>query len=395
MRRPTFRIMWLAAVTSNIGTWMHGVGAGWFMTSLSPTPLMVALVQAAATLPAVFLALPAGALADILDRRKFLIVTQIWMVVVALALGVLTLLDAVTSWRLLAFTLALGCGGAMMLPAWAAITPELVPRRELPSAVVLNSVGVNVAKAAGPAMAGVLIVAGGPATVFMLNALSFFGVVWALVLWRRQPEFERMPGERLLPAIRAGVVYVLQAPAIKAVMIRGAAFFTFASASLALLPLVAQQELGRGPEVYGILLASVGVGAIAGAGALPALHRKVSFDALAAGGTVLYAVALIALALVHDVRVLGAAMMLSGAAWIGVFSTLQVVAQLSLPGWVRARGLSVVLMVIMGSMAGGSAVWGQLAALTSIPAALITAGLGSLVAIVVTRNARLSGHEPG
>lgn len=387
--------MWLAAVTSNIGTWMHGVGAGWFMTSLSPTPLMVALVQAAATLPAVFLALPAGAMADILDRRKFLIVTQIWMLVVALALGVLTIFGAVTSWKLLAFTLALGCGGAMMLPAWAAITPELVPRRELPSAVVLNSVGVNVAKAAGPAMAGVLIVAGGPATVFLLNALSFLGVVWALVLWRRQPEVERMPGERLLPAIRAGVVYVLHAPAIKAVMIRGAAFFTFASASLALLPLVAQQELGQGPEIYGILLACVGVGAIAGAGALPALHRNVSFDALAAGGTALYAVALIALALVHDVWVLGAAMMLSGAAWIGVFSTLQVVAQLSLPGWVRARGLSVVLMVIMGSMAVGSAVWGQLAALTSIPAALITAGLGSLAAIVVTRNARLSGHISG
>lgn len=385
--------MWLAAVASNIGTWMHGVGAGWFMTSLSPTPLMVALVQAAATLPAVFLALPAGALADIFDRRKFLIVTQIWMVAVALALGVLTLLGAVTSWRLLAFTLALGCGGAMMLPAWAAITPELVPRRELPSAVVLNSVGVNVAKAAGPAMAGVLIVAGGPATVFLLNALSFLGVVWALVLWRRRPEVERMPGERLLPAIRAGVVYVLQAPAIKAVMIRGAAFFTFASASLALLPLVAQQELGRGPEIYGILLACVGVGAIAGAVALPGLHRNVSFDALAAGGTALYAVALIALALVHDVWVLGAAMMLSGAAWIGVFSTLQVVAQLSLPGWVRGRGLSVVLMVIMGSMAAGSALWGQLAALTTIPTALISAGLGSLVAIVATRNARLSGHE--
>ncbi len=385
--------MWLAAVTSNVGTWMHGVGAGWFMTSLAPTPLMVALVQAAATLPMVFLALPAGALADILDRRKFLIVSQIWMVAVAFTLGVLTILDAVTSWRLLAFTLALGCGGAMMLPAWAAITPELVPRRELPSAVVLNSVGVNVAKAAGPAMAGVLIVAGGPATVFMLNALSFLGVVWALVLWRRQPEFERVPGERLVPAIRAGVAYVLHAPAIKAVMIRGAAFFTFASASLALLPLVAQQQLGRGPEIYGILLACVGVGAIAGAGALPALHRKVSFDALAAGGTALYAVALIALALVHDIWVLGAAMMLSGAAWLGVFSTLQVVAQLSLPGWVRARGLSVVLMVIMGSMAAGSALWGQLAALTSIPAALITAGLGSLVAIVATRNARLSGHE--
>ena len=393
--RPVFRMMWIAGVVSNIGSWMQATGAAWFMTSLSPSPLMVALVQAATTIPSVLFALPAGALADMLDLRKYLIGTQLFMVAAAFLLGATTFLGVVTAWTLLAYTFALGLGTAMMLPGWVAITPELVPRSELPSGVVLNSVGVNVAKTVGPAFAGALIAVAGPGAVFMLNALSFVGVVWALVLWRRRPDHSRLSGERLVPAMRAGVRYVLHAPAMRAVVIRGIAFFVFASAIWALLPLVARQELGRGPEIYGSLLASMGIGSVFGGLLLPLVRRKISYDRLMAGGTVIYALGLLALALIRNIYVLSAALFVAGMAWIAVFATLQVVAQLALPGWVRARGLAIVLMVIMGSLAGGSVVWGQIAVLTTIPTALIIAAIGAVAGIAATWTVRIGDLDAG
>lgn len=393
LRRPLFRSLWIATVVSNTGTWMHDVGAGWLMTTLAPTPLMVALVQAATTLPIVLLALPAGALADIVDRRRYLIFTQVWRMTAAVLLGVLTLAGITTAWSLLALTFVLGIGAALMMPAWAATIPELVPRSELQSAIVLNSMSINVSRAIGPALAGLIIAATGPSAVFLLNAVTFLGVIGVLLRWQPQPRETGLPAERFFGALRAGMRYTLHAPALQAVLIRAGAFFLFASASWALLPLIVRQELDGGPGTYGLLVACIGAGAVMGALVLPRLRARLSRDVLVAGATILYAGAILALAYVREIYVLCIAMLASGAAWLTVLSSLQVAAQTALPAWVRARGLAVYMMVFMGGMAGGSVLWGQIAEITGIPLALTAAAACALLGIAATWMFPIGVHD--
>ncbi len=394
LRQPLFRALWIAAVVSNIGTWMHDVGAGWLMTSLSPSPVMVSLVQAATTLPAMLLSLPGGALADILDRRRLLIGAQLWMLLMAGLLGVLTVTGITTAWGLLAFTFALGCGTALTLPAWSAIVPELVPRAQLHGAIALNSMGFNVARAIGPALAGLIVAATGPGSVFLLNAVSFLGIVIVLLRWRRQPRESTLPAERFFSAVRIGLRYARHAPQLQMVLLRGGAFFLFASALWALLPLVVRRELGAGPEVYGGLTTCIGIGAVASALLLPRLRSRLTRDALLRIATLLYAVALLALATIQNIYLLGIAMLFSGAAWLTIMSSLMVTAQLALPEWVRARGLGLFMVMFMASLAGGSALWGQVAKLAGIPAALTLAALGALISLLLTWRLRLGGGEP-
>ena len=274
LKHRLFRFVWLATVVSNIGTWMQDVGVGWLMTTLAPAPIMVALVQTATTLPVVLLVLPAGALADIVDRRRYLIAVQVWMLVVSATLGALTFAGITGPWLLLAFTFALGLGTALMMPAWAAITPELVPKADLQAAIALNSVGVNLSRAVGPAIAGVIVSAVGSWAVFMLNALSYVGVLAVLVWWKPEERVQKLPVEHFAGAFRAGLRYAWHAPALKAVLVRSAAFFIFAAATWALFPLIVRQELGRGAEIYGALLACIGVGAVSGALFLPKLRSR-------------------------------------------------------------------------------------------------------------------------
>ena len=379
-----FRALWLATIASNIGTWMHDIGAGWLMTSLSPTPVMVALVQTATTLPILFLALPAGALADIVDRRRYLLVVQVWLAGVAALLAGLTLMGAMTAWILVALTFAMGIGAAMMMPAWAAVTPEIVPRAELQSAIALNSMGMNVARAIGPAIAGVIVSAVGTGVVFALNAVSFLGVMAVLFTWRRKTSATTLPAERLFSALRTGYRFALHHGPLQDAVIRGIGFFVFASAPWALLPLVARDLIGGGPQTFGILVAAIGAGAVLGALVLPRLRKNVSRDMLVAGATALYAVAMLALACLTHLPALVTAMLFSGMAWIAVLSSLQVAAQLALPDWVRSRGLAVFMAAFMGSMALGSLMWGNLAQQTSIATALIIAAAGAVLAIRLT-----------
>ena len=386
-------MLWIASVVSNIGTWMHEVGAGWLMTSLSPTPLMVAMVQAATSAPVFLLALPAGALADIVDRRRYLIAAQLWMLAVAGTLGVLTLAGITTAPILLVFTFALGIGTAMMMPAWGAITPELVQRAELPAAIGLNTIGMNVSRSVGPALAGLIVAAAGSGVVFILNALSFLAVISALLIWKREPKTSELPAERVVGAIRAGLRYARHSPELRAVLTRGAAFFVFASASWALLPLIVRQELHRGPSTFGLFLACLGVGAICGALLLPRLLARLSRDKIVAGATVLYAVAMLALAHSGNVIAAGTAMLVTGVAWICVVSSLMTAAQTALPGWVRARGLALFWVVFMGGMASGSAIWGQVASWIGIPYALTASAFGALLGIAATRRFHIGRHD--
>lgn len=392
-RIPVFRMLWAATLVSNIGTWMHDIGASWLMTTLSPTPVMVALVQTATTLPIFLLAMPAGALADIVDRRSYLIVVQLWLALVAMLLGFITLTGIISAWTLIALTFAMGIGTAMMMPAWAAITPELVPRNELQSAIALNSLGINMARTMGPALAGIIISFAGTGAVFVLNAFSYFLVIFALMRWRRKAPISELPSERFFSALRSGFRFARHAPDLQAAIIRGFGFFLFASASWALLPLLVKRLENGGPQTFGILMASIGAGAVIGALLLPKLREKISRDLLVALATIAYALTMFALAIVEQLIFLCLAMGVSGIAWIAVLSSLQIAAQMALPNWVRSRGLAIFMAIFMGAMATGSLLWGKVADMTSIPNALMTAAVGAVVTTLLTWRWHIGGIE--
>jgi MFS family permease len=361
LQRAVFRAVWIAAITSNIGTWMQSVGAAWLMTSLTPSPLLVALMQTATSLPVFLLGLPAGALADVVDRRKLLLFTESWMLLTALVLGVLTLTGLMSAWTLLALTFLMGLGAALDAPAWQAIIPDLVERQELPAAVALNATGFNVARAVGPALGGLVVAAAGPAAVFLLNAASFLAVLTAIYRWRRAHVPSDVPPEDMLGAAAAGLRYVRHAPALQVVLVRIGVFSLGASALWALLPVVARRELGLDATGYGIILGSLGFGAVSAAMLLPRLRRALSVDRLTAAATLVFAGATLALAYLRFVPLLVVCMMAGGVAWLAMMSSLSVAVQTAAPAWVRARALGMYLLVFQGLMATGSFAWGALA----------------------------------
>jgi MFS family permease len=376
---PLFRAIWLAAVASNVGTWMHNVGADWLMTSLAPSPVMVALTQTAENAPLFLLALPAGALADIVDRRRLLIYTQAWMLLSAISLAVLTLLGLTTPWVLLILIFSLGLGAALNAPAWQAIIPELVPRSELPAAVALNSVAFNIARAVGPALGGLVVAAIGSWAVFFLNSLSFVGIMFVLYRWQREPVESISPTERIVGAIKAGVRYVRFDPALRAVLIRTGVYVSCASALWAMMPLVARKQLGLGAGAYGILLGGLGAGAILGAVILPAIRRRMQVNVVVIAGTIVFAAVTATLATVRIFPLLCVAMICGGVAWMALMSSFNVIVQTIVPGWVRARVLATYMLVFFGGMAIGSAMWGTIASRIGVSETLLCAA-GALIA---------------
>lgn len=394
LRHSVFRALWLATLASNLGTWLQNVGASWMMTTLTPSNTMVALVQAATSLPMFFLSLPAGALADVLDRRKILLVTQAWMTVTATALGLMTLAGQASPVMLLVFTFLLGLGAAVNQPAWQAMIPELVPREDLPGAISLGSVGFNIARAAGPALGGLIVAAAGPAANFLLNAASFLGVLGVLYWWRRPSvSVSALPAERIWGAMSAGLRYVRHAPEVIAVIVRGSAFVLCSSALWALLPVVARVDLGQGPAGYGLMLAALGAGAVAGALALPRLNRQGSTDLLVAVATLVFAGATAALGWVRIFWILLAALLLAGGAWVSLLASLNVAIQTIVPSWVRARALSVYMLVFFGSLALGSALWGAVGDRLGTSPALLIAAAGQVVGLLATLRYHLRSGE--
>lgn len=381
---PVFRALWIATVVSNIGTWMHDVGAGWLMTSLSADPLMVALVQAATTLPMFALALPAGALADIVDRRKLLIGAQLFGLVATAILALTTFGGITTAWVLLALTAAIAVGAALSAPTFQAIVPELVPGKALQQAVALNSLGVNIARAIGPALGGVIIAAAGTGAVFALNAVSVLGVIAVLVRWRRDVPQRHLPAEHFLGAMRAGVRYALQAPGLQTVLIRSIGFFLFASGLWALLPVIARRDLGLGPAGYGGLLTFMGLGAIAGALLMPRIRGRLGANRTTVAASLLLAAAMAGLSLAGSFLAAAAALTAGGFAWIAMMASLNGGAQASSPAWVKARALALYLLVFQGSMTAGSTLWGATASRIGVPATLLlTAALLVLTTLVL------------
>ncbi|MDH7799050.1 MULTISPECIES: MFS transporter [unclassified Beijerinckia] len=381
-----FTILWTATVVSNIGTWMQSATAGWLMANLDPDPLVVALVQVAASLPMFIFALPAGALADIIDRRRLLISVQILIALLVSLFGLLVWLDRVTPQLLLVFTFLTGAAAALIAPAWQSIVPQLVPRQELQPAVALNSVGINVSRAIGPALAGLIIAEWGMAAPFWINAVTTLGVIGALIWWHPSADTgPRLPPEHFGGAIRAGLRHVRYNPHLRATAIRAASFFVFASAYWALLPLVARHQIRGGPELYGVLLGAIGVGAVGGAFLLPRLKRWLGADRLVMAGTVGTALAMALFGLARHPATALVASLVAGISWIAVLATLNVSAQLALPAWVRGRGLAVFVTVMFGALTLGSAIWGHVAVVIGLPATHMVAAFAALVSVPLLR----------
>jgi MFS family permease len=389
LHNSVFRALWIATVVSNIGSWMQDVGESWLMTSLTPSPVLVALVETAGSLPVVLVALPAGALADIVDRRRLLLVMQIWMFVTAVAMGILALMGQVTPGRLLWLTFLLGIGSAVSNPVWQAITPELVSQSDLPAAITLSAAGVNIARAIGPALGGFIVAASGPWAVFLLNAASFIGIMVVVYRWKPAPRKSKLPSEDIIGAMRAGTRYLRHSPELQTVLIRSGVFVICASGLWALLPQQARRHLGLGSFGYGLLLGCIGFGALVGAWLLPKLRERLSTSQLVAAGSVVFALATMSLGYVHSFAVLAITLAWGGVAWIGVLASLNVSAQTVTPSWVRARVMAVYLLVFMGGLAAGSAVWGFVAARFGVSAALIIAAIGLVVGPLVTWRFRL------
>jgi MFS family permease len=393
LRRSLFLWLWIAAVASNIGTWMQNVGAEWLMTSVAPSPMMVALMQTAEMTPLFLLALPAGALADVVDRRRLLLFTQGWMLLAAVTLAGLTLAGLTGAWTLLLLTFSLGLGAALNAPAWQAIVPELVPRDELAAAVSLNSVAFNIARALGPALGGLVVAAAGPWAVFLLNAFSFLGIMLVLYRWRREPSESMLPTERVMGAMRAGLRYVRHSPELRTVLLRTGIFVVCASALWAMLPLIARRELGLSAVGYGVLLGGLGTGAVLAAFILPGIRKRVSLNLLVGSGTVLFAAVTLTLAYVRIMPLLALAMVLGGIAWMALMSSFNVSVQTVVPAWVRARALAVYLLVFFGGLACGSAFWGALATRVGIPRALLCAALAMLAGLLAALRYPLVADE--
>jgi MFS family permease len=389
-RIATFRMLWIVWATANVCLWMNDVAAAWMMTSLTSSPVLIAMVQTASSLPVFLLGIPSGALADILDRRRYFMATQFWVAANAAVVFAVSISGHITAPILLILVFTNGIGLAMRWPVFAAIIPEVVPRHHLQAALALNGVAMNASRVVGPLVAGAIIAAAGSEYVFALNFILSVAAGVALSLWKRDSAPSVLPGERFIGAMRLGWQYVRESRRMKDAIARSAAFFLHSTALIALLPLVAKR-LGEGAATYTLLLSCMGVGAIVAAVQITKVRAHWTRDQLTVGGSVVQSIATAVIAVSPSTWISAIAMFVAGMAWILVANSVTLAAQLALPDWVRARGMSIYQMAIMGSSAGGALLWGKIADLSSVPASLGCAAASMLVLLVLTRKSTLEG----
>ncbi|GGG36219.1 MFS transporter [Hymenobacter glacieicola] len=378
-----FRAIWIASVVSNIGTWMQNVAGVWLVTTLTSSALLVALMQTATSLPAFLLSMPAGAIADLIDRRRLLLFTQGFMAVVALLLTGLTLLGEVSAFSVLGFTFLLGIGAAINAPVWQTVTIELVPRRVLGFAITLNGVSNNIARAIGPAIGGAIITYYSPGWVFLVNAVSFLGTFAVVYAWKREAEVASGPAENFTGALRAGMRYVQYSPAIYAVLFRTFAFAFGASAMWGLLSVVTARRLHLSSDTYGVLLSWLGAGAITGAFLMGRAGNRLNFNQRVLLGSAVFVGTNVALALVPSVYWLYPVMFVSGVAWLMAMTSFSTTVQLHVPKWVQARVVSMYMLVFQAGLALGSVAWGELADRTTLETALLATAAWMLLSLLL------------
>jgi MFS family permease len=391
LREAQFRSLWLAFLGSQLVVWMNTVGAATVIATLGGSSTLIALVQTATSLPAVLLALLAGAVTDIVDRRRLLLATQSWMLVSTATAAVLTLADVATPGGILLLTFALGAGMAASVPAFQSLTPDLAGPGGLAAGVALNSVAINLARAVGPALAGVLIAAVSAGALFAVEAAGVAAII-ALVISLRPPAHDGAP-EQVLDAMRAGARFVRFSPAVLAVLTRALLFVTGASAFWALLPVVAFGPLDLSSSGLGVLVGCAGIGAITGATFLPRARRRIGLDLTVAIGTAGLAAAVAALAFVRAPVLAGVASFAGGLSWLSVLSTLNTAAQMAAPNWVRGRALAAFQVSMQGGLAAGALVWGLVTDSVSLEAALLAAAVVLLASVTLRGRASLAGVE--
>jgi len=389
-RHTVYRRLWIASVIANTGGWIYSAAAAWMMTSFHAGPLLVSLVQVATSLPMFLFALPAGALADIINQRHFILTLEILTAGIAGLFAILASAGWVAPSTLLLFTFAIGIVEALEAPSWQSIVPQLVPKQELGPAIAANSVGINISRAIGPALAGIIIAGFGIAAPFWLVAVSNFGVIGVFWWWKpSRPRKQSFPSERVISAIRIGFRYTRNNRLLRATLARAVGFFLFASTYWALLPLLARNQIGGGPELYGSLLGAIGAGAVGGALVLPRLKAKIGANHLVTLGEVGTAIALVLFGFAREPIMAVFACLLAGLCWIAVLASLNVSAQKSLPDWVRGRGLAMYVAVFFGTMTLGSAIWGGLSEVIGLSGTHFAAALGAIAAVPLTSGWKL------
>ncbi len=392
LRNTVFRMLWLAWLAANVTMWMNEVAAAWLMTSLTDSVMMVALVQAASTLPVFVLGLPSGALADIVDRRRYFAFTQLYVATIAVILGVLALTNSLTAPLLLALTFANGIGMAMRWPVFAAIVPDVVSRDQLPAALALNGIAMNMSRMIGPIVAGGLLATAGSHYVFMLNAVLAIVAFMLILRWKSEPKPSVLPGERFFGAMRVGLQHVVQSPRMRSVLTRIFLFFFQSTAITAMLPLIARDIHGGGPVTFTILLSAMGGGAIIAALNLQRLRHRIDRDTFVRLGTLVHALASVTVVFSPYLWLAVIAMMVAGMAWISTANSLTVAAQMALPNWVRARGMSIYQMALMGGGAAGAGLWGFVAGRTSIETGISGAAIFGVAMLLFTLRGSVAGR---
>jgi MFS family permease len=390
---PTFTKIWCASLVSNFGSLIQAVGASWLMTSLAPGADYVALVQASTTLPIMLLALPAGAFADIWDRRLIMVIAQVMMLVTSAVLAVIAFTDHLTPWVLLTLTFVLGCGVALYGPAWQSSVGEQVPREHIPAAVALNTMSYNLARTAGPAIGGVIVATAGAPASFVVNACTYIGLLVTLALWKRPIVKSHLPPESMLMAMSAGLRYSRLSPAIRAVLLRGFVLGVGGSAIWALMPLIARDLLGGGALIYGILFGTFGVGAVCGALLSTHARERVQNEKLVRVATLGFALTAGVSAFSPWLVLTLASFVIGGASWVLMLSTFNITVQLSSPRWVSGRALAIYQMVVFGGMAIGSWIWGEIAENISLVAALAASCTVLTLSVLLGLHARIPQAE--
>jgi MFS family permease len=394
LRNPVFRMLWFAWLAANVSLWMHDMAAAWMMTSLTANPALVALVQTASTLPMFLLGLPSGALADIVDRRRYFAGTQLWAAAIAVILVVVSLTGQLSASLLLALTFLNGITMAMRWPVFSAIVPSVVPRPHLGAALALNGVAMNLPRIVGPALAGTLLAALGSAAVFGFNAaLSIFAFVMIL-RWRTEQKDSALPGERFVGAMRVGLQYARQSPRLQVALLRIALFMLQVAGLMALLPLIARQLPDGGAGAFSALLAATGAGAITVVLFMGRLRARFGSDIPVRVGTLAHAAAAVSVVFAPNLWLALPGMVLAGASVMMTANSITVSAQLVLPDWVRARGMSLYQMSLMGGAAAGAALWGQVAAWTDLRTTVLAAAAFGVAVALGTRRLSIERVDP-
>jgi MFS family permease len=387
LRSPTFRTLWLVSLFSNMGGLVHETAAVWMMTSLSPSPLWVSLMQSALSLPLFLLGLPAGALADLTSPRRVLLKSESFLAAAAFALAALALAGGLTGPTLLALTLVLGVGVAFSLPSWQALLPDLVSKHELPNAVALNGLSLNLSRAIGPAAGGLLLAWAGPAVCFAFNGLTFLVVAFVLLRQRLPARAAPAHPERYFSAIAAGARYVRHAPLLRLVLLRMVGFVLPATGAIALFPLLARRDWQLGAAGFGLHMGAYGLGAVLAAAVIPRLRRTLSLRAILALGTASFSAFGLILVWVPFSPAMLAVMPLGGAGWMWSISTLNASAQAAAAPWVRGRALAFNLLCFQGGLAVGALLWGTMATWLDLRLA-VTLAMGGLLAATAALHRR-------